>query len=247
MLIASRVIVGQQNRTRKILDLKCDACQREFVCSHCVKSAERKTTHYCSTHCAHTAPAIRQQRKISGRQNAERIKATLEQTCLERYGVKSYFETEEFQNKRVKSLMERFGVDHQSKCYEISSKQQRGRGRVTQITHWKTSQILNCEASYEVAFVSWCNLNKFDFDWQIPHKMPDGHVYIVDALIKDGEFTNTWIEIKGYMTPVAKIKWDWFHFEHPNDSQLWNRQRLEELKILIKGKPNPEFCVTIST
>lgn len=62
--------------------------------------------------------------------------------------------------------------------------------------------------------------------------MPDGRTYIIDAFIKSGEFMGTWVEIKGYMTTISKEKWEWFHSEHPDDSQLWTKNRLVELGVI---------------
>jgi hypothetical protein len=97
--------------------------------------------------------------------------------------------------------------------------------------HWRTGEELVCVGSYETAFIEWCNVNCIDFDWQIPHRMPDGRMYIIDALIKSGANAGVWVEIKGYMSGVGLQKWTWFHAEHPNDSQLWTLTRLKELGI----------------
>lgn len=99
--------------------------------------------------------------------------------------------------------------------------------------HWLTHVELVCVGSYEVAFVDWCNTKQIDFDWQIPHRMPDGRLYIIDAFIKGGVYANTWVEIKGYMTTIGRQKWEWFHAEHSNDSQLWMQVRLREIGVLI--------------
>ena len=107
--------------------------------------------------------------------------------------------------------------------------------------HWRTTQELICVGSYEVAFVNWCNFYRFDFDWQVLHQMPNDRVYIIDAFIKTGFFANTWIEIKGWMKPEYEFKWNWFHTTHPHNSQLWNKAKLEELQILVKGTPNKDF------
>lgn len=98
--------------------------------------------------------------------------------------------------------------------------------------HWVSGEEIVCVGTYERAFVDWCNRNQIDFDWQIPHKMPDGRTYIVDAFVKSGEYAGQWIEIKGYMSEIGQEKWSWFHGKHPHDSQLWNLPRLEELGIL---------------
>lgn len=99
------------------------------------------------------------------------------------------------------------------------------------VAHWKTGQEIICIGSYERLFVEWCNKNQIDFDWQIPHKMPDGRTYIIDAFIKSGEFANTWVEVKGYMFKIAKEKWNWFSSLHSN-SQLWTKPILKKNGIL---------------
>ena len=59
-------------------------------------------------------------------------------------------------------------------------------------------------------------------------------------MIKDGIFENTWIEIKGWKTKISMDKFVWFCSEHKN-TKLWDQSKLEELKILVKGKPNKEY------
>jgi hypothetical protein len=161
----------------------------------------------------------------------EKFKKKQEQTCVDRYGTTNVFNLPEYQSKVHQTLLKRYGVEHALQDPAFFIKAQKNKTKKQVINHWKTGSDLTCTGSYEVAFVNWCNQNKIDFDWQIQHKMPDGRVYIIDALIKDGEFANTWIEIKGWLTEKSKQKWEWFHSTHVN-SQLWNKQRLSELKIL---------------
>lgn len=163
--------------------------------------------------------------------SSDEIKQKKKQTNFEKFGVENPFQSEELKVKIRKTHLERYGVEHCMQNKEIFDKNQASRWNNTKINHWKTGEELNCIASYEVAFVNWCNTNLIDFDWQIPHKMPDGRTYVVDAYIKDGEFANIWVEIKGWMTPISKQKWEWFHSECPN-SELWNLPRLKELEIL---------------
>jgi hypothetical protein len=132
---------------------------------------------------------------------------------------------------RKNTWMKKYGVDNPFKSDEIQRKVFHNRKNVTRIIHWKTNKELVCTASYEVAFVNWANKNQVDFDWQITHKMPNGKKYRVDAFIKDGEFVNTWIEIKGWLRPDANEKWEWFHKQYPN-SQMWNFEYLKRNKIL---------------
>jgi hypothetical protein len=114
----------------------------------------------------------------------------------------------------------------------VYSKARRAMRRSVLMRHWKTGEEITCVGSYEAAFVNWCNLNKIDFDWQLPHKMPDGRTYIVDAYIKTGEYAGMWVEVKGYMSSVGREKWEWFHVAHPTTSQLWTQERLKQLEII---------------
>lgn len=110
--------------------------------------------------------------------------------------------------------------------------------------HWKTGQELVCVGGYELAFVNWANANFIDFDWQIPHIMENGRKYIIDAFIKTGEFANTWIEIKGTWNRqnghIGREKWEAFHTKYTN-SALWMQPDLENLGILVRGKPNKRW------
>jgi DNA-directed RNA polymerase subunit RPC12/RpoP len=99
------------------------------------------------------------------------------------------------------------------------------------IAHWNTGELLACVGSYEQKFVSWCNAHQFDFQWQIPHEMPDGRKYIIDAFITSGPYANLWIEIKGFMYPIGQEKWNWFSTQHKN-AELWDMPKLEQLGIL---------------
>ena len=134
--------------------------------------------------------------------------------------------------KRKRTMRERFGVEYPLQNEELYQRAKRSRWNTQRIQHWRTQEYIECTASYEIAFVEWCNTNQIDFDWQILHKMPDGRVYIIDAFIKTGKFANTWIEIKGWLTGSTKEKWEWFHSLHPEDSQLWNKSRLKQVGVL---------------
>ena len=52
--------------------------------------------------------------------------------------------------------------------------------------------------------------------------------YRPDCYLPDEDL---WIEIKGYFREIGKVKWSWFHNQHPN-SELWNEEKLKELGVL---------------
>lgn len=132
--------------------------------------------------------------------------------------------------KARETCLRRYGVAHTNHLPEVWTKLN-NRTRWVKRTHWKTDLELTCMSSYEVAFVEWCAHERINFEWQISHSMPNGTVYIIDARILDGQFANTWIEIKGWMRPEGQRKWEWFHSTHPN-SQLWTRDVLQHHGIL---------------
>lgn len=114
---------------------------------------------------------------------------------------------------------------------EVYSKARRSMRTSIIMFHWKTGEELICVGSYEVAFVNWCNKNNFDYDWQIPHKMPDGRTYIVDAYVKDGPLNDYWVEIKGFFSDVGKQKWQWFSSTIKN-AKLLTHDELKKLDVL---------------
>jgi hypothetical protein len=98
--------------------------------------------------------------------------------------------------------------------------------------HWKTGEELACVGSYEVKTVEYFNKNRIEFLWQSKtFKMPNDKTYRPDAYLIEED---KWVEIKGYFWQHSGKKWEWFHSNYPN-SELWNREKLEEMGIL-KGK-----------
>lgn len=226
-----------------LFHLKCDVCEQEWT-QRGAKSRLSKTSHVCSHAC-----------KKDANKKGGVISRARAQTCIERFGTEMPFNLPELREQQRQTMFKRHGVEFPMQMQSVQDAMKRGcneklgvnyplqnpevfkkaqRSRAIRVTfsHWKTQEELVCIGSYERAFVQWCNTNEIDFDWQIPHKMPDGRVYIIDAFIKTGEFANTWIEIKGWLTETGKEKWEWFLSEHPDDSQLWTKSRLEELRIL---------------
>jgi hypothetical protein len=163
---------------------------------------------------------------------SEEIKLKKEQTTFQHFGVKNPFQSDEIKKRIQETCIEKYGVKFSIQHPDVYSRNRKSLKLSKVLYHWKTNSPLVCTASYEIAFVNWCNLNQIDFDWQIPHPMPDGRIYIVDAYIKSGEFANIWIEIKGYMSKIGREKWTWFHSQYLNTSQLWDKNKLETLGIL---------------
>ena len=209
------------------IHLQCDAkISKKCIgtwSSHHVSYSENKSFHQC--HNCIRAKYASKAGKIGGKKAVE--SGQIKQFILAA-------STPEVRRKVEQTHLKRYGAKNPAQCPEIFAKMQRSNWRSQILKHWRTGVELTCTASYEVAFVNWCNKHQIDFDWQIPHRMPDGCVYNIDAFIKDGEFANTWIEIKGWFPESRQHKWKWFLSEHSN-SQLWNQQRLQELGILRRN------------
>lgn len=123
------------------------------------------------------------------------------------------------------------------------------------VVHWKTGELCYSDSSWEYATLLWLNENKYDFDWQVVFetnllsKKGINLKYFIDLFIKSGPFKNVYVEIKGtwkrsHHDGTGKLKWDWFQSTHQN-SQLWMKDKLEALQILVNGKPNPELLFNV--
>lgn len=125
--------------------------------------------------------------------------------------------------------LKKYGVEYISQVPSIALKASKKLNNPTTRTHWKTNEELVCQASYEQKTVDYFNSNKIDFEWQPKaFVMPDGKTYRPDAYLPKQDL---WIEIKGWMRPDAKVKWDWFKSEHPT-AELWDKTKLKTMGIL---------------
>lgn len=129
----------------------------------------------------------------------------------------------------VQTFMKRYNVRHPSQHNEIALKIARKTKHASLKRHWKTKEVLVCQASWEAAVVDFLNKTKTDFEWQLTFRMPDGSTYRIDLyLIKEDKY----VEIKGYMREVAERKWKWFHKTFRN-SELWTKEVLLSKGIKI--------------
>ena len=148
---------------------------------------------------------------------------------MEKFGTIYVTQNDQIQEKIRKTCLERYGVEHPSKCPEIAAKMSKGQTEAIVLFHWLTGEEVICVASYEVAVVKHLNNQKVNYVWQKQvFTMPDGKTYRPDLYLPE---TDMWIEIKGYFRKDAEEKWNWFHNEHPN-SELWNKTKLKEIGIL---------------
>ena len=181
----------------------------------------------------------------------EEIKEKMKQTNLEKYGTECSLNNDSVRQKRqetwdekydggnplsdknvrkgiMNTNIEKYGFDYPMKNKEIAQRAAKSQNNSTVLYHWKTGKEVVCVGSFERATVEDFNNRKEDFIWQMPFKMPNGKVYIVDCYLPE---RNIFVEIKGYFRKDAQEKWEWFCKEHSN-SELWNKKKLKELGIL---------------
>src|SRR3990167_4037802 len=127
--------------------------------------------------------------------------------CHEGDGSPRKRKEEEIRKHAEDKHLKNHGVKNPMQRRDVQMKVALSNNKSTKFLHWKTKEELVCQASYEVGFVNWANFNKIDFDWQISCMMPDGRCYFIDARLKSGTFTGTWVEIKGYQTDDRMPKW----------------------------------------
>jgi hypothetical protein len=101
--------------------------------------------------------------------------------------------------------------------------------------HWKTGEELVCKGTWESKTVDFLNNRRINFKWQPKAFKTDimtncGNIstYHPDLYLEDED---KWVEIKGWMRPLAKPKWDWFKTQFPT-AELWDKKKLKEMNIL---------------
>lgn len=105
-------IAGKNRKyKRKILYLKCDYCSNEYTCPENTKiRALKKENHFCSKSCS-----------TNSLKNGL-LRNKVENTLINKYGVKGYVTAFDFQDKSKKSCIDKYGVDHGMKVEKIKNK-----------------------------------------------------------------------------------------------------------------------------
>jgi hypothetical protein len=186
---------------------------------------------------------------VGNPQQRQDVKQKTAATNVQRYGVACTLNDPGTREKIIATNLEKYGVENPIQNVEVYKRALATSKKLYIVKHWRTGEKLICAASYEFAFVNWCNYVQVDFDWQIPFVTPlltkrgKPSIYFIDAYIKTGDFAGIWIEIKGRFTNVRnREKWEWFHAQHPNHSQLWTKHVLINMGILTRnGLPSGTF------
>jgi hypothetical protein len=132
-------------------------------------------------------------------------------------------------DRRIKTNLEKYGASNPQQNPEVAFKVAKSVTNSCILRHWFSQEEVVCVGSYEKKTVEYFNHNRIDYLWQPQiFTMPNGKTYRPDCYLPDQDL---WIEIKGYFRKDALEKWEWFQSEYPN-SELWDKKRLKELKIL---------------
>lgn len=134
---------------------------------------------------------------------------------------------------RKRTVLAKYGTDSTNKVKSIQDRQSISQARSTKKIKWNSGEELRCTASFEEIAVDCLNANKINYKWQPEvFKMPNGRTYRPDLYLVDQDL---WVEIKGWMRPDAKIKWDWFCSQYPN-SELWTAKYKDKFQKFMEAK-----------
>ncbi len=132
--------------------------------------------------------------------------------------------------KTKSTFLKHFGVDHPCKDKNIALKIAKSSRKAITKYHWQTGEELICIAGWEPKVVDYLNINKINYLWQPEvFKLSTGKTYRPDFYLVNED---KWIEIKGYMRPQSRPKWEEFHNIIKPNSELWDKVKLKEMKIL---------------
>jgi hypothetical protein len=134
-------------KSKHQVKLKCDQCGIEF-CRPFAMLQVKNSIHFCSILCANNS-----------RFHGGAIKSKQEETCLERYGVKSSFQSEDCKDKIRKTCLEKFGVEYASSADVIKDKvkktmiERHGVEYVMQMQSTKDAMMAGTMSKYGVQYI----------------------------------------------------------------------------------------------
>jgi hypothetical protein len=127
-------------------------------------------------------------------------------------------------------MIKKYGVLYPCQNKDIALKCAKAQRQNITKQHWKTNELIDCCGSYECKVVDYLNINKINYLWQPEvFKLSTERTYRPDFYLVNED---KWIEIKGYMRPQSKLKWEEFHNIIKPNSELWNKTKLKEMGIL---------------
>jgi len=116
--------------TRTLVWWKCDYCENPF--QRTIKDNKRLNKNINKDSCGNCECSNKKREEISILKfgttsifESQQFKDTLEKSNLSKHGVKHYYQSEEFKNKRKQKLIERFGCDSPLKNLEIQDRQKK--------------------------------------------------------------------------------------------------------------------------
>ena len=125
--------------SRVRISVKCDICD---AINYIIYNNYNRQINRQNYYCCHTCSFAKNKK-----------------TNLEKFGVEHSFQSELVKVKIKKSLMDRYGYDHPTKCPEIFEKAQSSAYK----THKYKDTDINYQGSYELDFIQYCIKNEIEF------------------------------------------------------------------------------------
>jgi len=125
--------------SRVRINVKCDICEStNYIIYNNYNRQINKQNYYCCHPCSFDKN---------------------KKTNLEKFGVEHSFQSELVKSKIKKTLIDRYGFDHPTKCPEIFEKAQSSAYK----THKYGDTDIKYQGSYELDFIQYCIRNKIEF------------------------------------------------------------------------------------
>lgn len=85
-------------------------------------------------------------------------------------------------------------------------------------------------SSWELAYANWLDLSGIDWLYEPKFRLSNGRSFCPDFELKDG----TIVEIKGFWTEKAKLKWSLFLNDYPNlKTKVLEKKRINSLRSVV--------------
>jgi len=196
-------------------ELTCGYCGKKFKRSQSNTDSNKENT-YCSERCYHSG-RIGQRRTPHTDETKRKISQKQKEYCA-LHG--NQFLIGISKGRHDKETISRISSKN-------IGKDPQWKGRIFEYDGPKGK--FKMRSSYELAYAKWLDNRDIDWKYEPIYKLSNGKSFAPDFILSDGQI----IEIKGYLTPKGKEKWDLFCKDYPEIKKIMLfRDNLREMGVL---------------